>query len=308
MNLSEITQIVRKKAYELGFELVGFSKAAFLKDESEKLKLWLNRGYAATMHWLERTFDKRVNPKLILPEAKSIISLGLNYYQKSKTKIKSNEGKVSIYAWGKDYHKVIENKFKHLEKFFKDTFFDSKNKFYVDYGPTMDKVWAVHGGLGWLGKHTNVINSHIGSWFFIGTVITSLEFVYDEPVSDLCGNCRICIDACPTGAIVDEYVLDANLCISYQTIENKDDIPESLKGKLSSYVFGCDICQEVCPWNIKLQTETAEMDFASNPIESISKEEIFQMNEKDFIEKYKTRPLLRAGLEKLKLNFLANRM
>lgn len=308
MNKFEITQLIRNKAFELGFDLVGFSKADYLKVEGEKLRLWLNRGFSASMSWIAKTFDKRVNPNLILPEAKSIISLGLNYYQKLKSKNKSNSGKISVYAWGKDYHKVIEKKFKQLDKFIKQIFPESKNKYYVDYGPTLDKAWAVRGGLGWMGKHTNVINPYIGSWFFIGTVITTIEFEYDEPISDMCGSCRICIDACPTNAIVDEYLLDANLCISYQTIENKNDIPTHFKGKLEGYIFGCDICQEVCPWNIKLQIETSEDEFASNTIEFISKKEIFEMNESEFKEKFRSRAILRAGLEKLKKNFLISEM
>lgn len=304
MNKTEITETVRKKIFDIGFDLVGFSKVGELKDEKEKLQEWLIRKYHSDMLWIERTFEKRINPRKILPEARSIISLGLNYYQSYKVKkIPEAAGRISRYAWGRDYHKVIESKFKLVKKILLEVDPSSKNKFYVDYGPTMDKVWAVRSGLGWMGKHTNVINTSIGSWFFIGTILTSIEFVSDNPIPDMCGECRICIDACPTGAIVDDYLLDANKCISYHTIENKNIIPDQLIGKFENYVFGCDICQELCPWNIKLQIETNEIEFASNPIEFIEESELKSLKEIEFKEKYKGRPLLRTGLKNLIRNF-----
>lgn len=304
MNKTEITETVRKKIFNIGFDLVGFSKVEELKDEKEKLQEWLIRKYHSDMLWIERTFEKRINPQKILPEVKSIISLGLNYYQSNKVeKIPEAAGRISRYAWGKDYHKVIESKFKLVKKILLEIDPSSKNKFYVDYGPTMDKVWAVRSGLGWMGKHTNVINTSIGSWFFIGTILTSIEFVPDNPIPDMCGECRICIDACPTGAIVDDYLLDANKCISYHTIENKNKIPDELIGKFENYVFGCDICQELCPWNIKLQIETNEIEFASNPIEFIEESELKSLKEIEFKEKYKGRPLLRTVLKNLIRNF-----
>lgn len=304
MNKFELTEFVRRKIFEIGFDLVGFAKAEELTDEEKKLREWLNRGYHADMFWIERTFEKRINPKQILPEIKSIISVGLNYYQSSKKiNIPECSGKISKYGWGKDYHKVIEKKFKQLQKILIEIEPSSKNKFYVDYGPTMDKVWAVRSGLGWMGKHTNVINTSIGSWFFIGTVLTSIEFEPDTPIADMCGECRICIDACPTGAIVEDYILDANKCISYHTIENKKEIPIELAGKFDNYIFGCDICQDVCPWNLKLQTETNEIDFASNPIEYIYESELQSLDEIGFKEKFKGRPILRTGLKNLKRNF-----
>lgn len=304
MNKTEITETVRKKIFDIGFDLVGFSKGGELKDEKEKLQEWLIRKYHSDMLWIERTFEKRINPQIILPEVRSIISLGLNYYQSNKVeKIPKAAGRISRYAWGKDYHKVIESKFKLVKKILLEIDPSSKNKFYVDYGPTMDKVWAVRSGLGWMGKHTNVINTSIGSWFFIGTILTSIEFVPDNPIPDMCGECRICIDACPTGAIVDDYLLDANKCISYHTIENKNKIPDELIGKFENYVFGCDICQELCPWNMKLQIETNEIEFASNPIEFIEESELKSLKEIEFKEKYKGRPLLRTGLKNLIRNF-----
>jgi epoxyqueuosine reductase len=304
MHQKELTEFVRKKIFEIGFDLVGFSRVQELKNEREKLQEWLTKNFHADMDWLARTFEKRIDPRKVLPEAKSIISVGLNYYQYARQKyIPLNAGKISRYAWGKDYHKVFEKKFKSIKKLLLEIDSNSKNKFYVDYGPTLDKVWAVKSGLGWMGKHTNVINTSIGSWFFIGTILTSIEFEEDKPIEDMCGSCTICIDACPTGAIVEDYILDSNKCISYHTIENKNSIPEDLVGKFENYVFGCDICQEVCPWNLKLQVETNEADFASNPIEYIEETQLKSLNEFEFKEKYKGRPLLRTGLKNLIRNF-----
>ncbi len=304
MNIAEATKLIRQKILNTGFDLVGFARVEELKEESERLKKWIDLGYSADMNWIVKSFDKRIDPKKILPEVKTIISVGLNYYQPSREKIlPDGAGKISRYAWGKDYHKVIEKKFKLVKNILEEFQPESKNIFYVDYGPTMDKVWAIKSGLGWMGKHTNVINTSIGSWFFIGTILSSIEFVPDNPISDMCGECRICIDACPTQAIVDDYILDSRKCISYQTIENKGEIPIELRGKFESYIFGCDICQEVCPWNLKLQIETNEMEFASNPIEYIHKNELENIDEKIFKAKFKGKPVLRAGLKNLKRNF-----
>lgn len=304
MDRSELTQQIRKKILEIGFDLVGFARAEELRDEKLKLQEWLNRKYHADMNWIQKSFEKRINPEKVLPEVKSIISVGLNYYQSNRvSNLPEGAGKISRYAWGKDYHKVIEKKFNEVKKILLGVDPASKNKFYVDYGPTMDKVWAIRSGIGWMGKHTNVINTSIGSWFFIGTILTSIKFEPDNSIADMCGECRICIDACPTGAIVDDYLLDANKCISYHTIENKNQIPKEFIGKFENYIFGCDICQEVCPWNLKLQTETNEIDFASNPIECIDESELKSLDEIGFKEKYKVRPILRTGLQNLKRNF-----
>ncbi len=297
------TNELRKKLFDLGFDLVGFAKAESLAFEALNLRTWLDNKFDADMNWIGRSFENRIDPKKVMPEAETIISLGLNYHQADDpTKLK-NFGKVSRYAWGKDYHKVFEKKYKLVKQILSEIDPSSKNKFYIDYGPTMDKVWAVRGGLGWMGKHTNVISTSIGSWFFIGTVITTIEFDSDSPMLDLCGECDLCIQHCPTQAIVEPYILDSNKCISYQTIESRKDIPDELEGKFENFIFGCDICQDVCPWNIKLQTETNETEFASNTIKELSFDEINKLDEKEFNIKFANSPIKRTGLKGLIRNF-----
>lgn len=266
-----IKHSITDKAKSLGFIAVGFSKADILEEESARLRTWLNNGYDADMKWIEKGFDKRRDIKLIMEDAKSVISLGFNYY--IPVEHDPTRPKISRYAWGKDYHKVLKIKQKELIEFIKETTPRTMGalpllqkegmnlRAYVDDGPVMDKAWAVRAGIGWMGKHTNVINPTYGSWFFICSIITNMEFEsYDAPVTDLCGSCTLCISSCPTGAIIDEYKLDSNLCISYHTIENKGEIPENIN--LDGWVFGCDVCQDVCPYNSpKFNFTTPEESF-----------------------------------------------
>jgi len=300
-------EIVIEKAKQIGFNLVGFAKAENLEKESEHLQQWLDNNYQADMDYMERNFDKRKNVREILPAAKSVISLGLNYYQTDQYSRNEKVGKVSRYAWGKDYHLIIWAMLDELEE--ELTKVDSAIQFisYVDTGPLMDKAWAVRAGLGWLGKHTNIINREIGSWFFIANIITNLEFKYSKPIADFCGNCTACLDACPTQAIVQEYVIDANKCISYLTIENRDEISEDFKGKFDHWLFGCDICQDVCPWDQKFPVESLVNDFHPQNKE-LDLNEIIEMSEKKFKEKFRISPIKRAKLNGLKRNasFLKN--
>lgn len=294
-------EIVIQKAKQVGFDLVGFAQADILEKESEHLQKWLDKNYQAGMDYMNRNFEKRKDAKQILPSAKSVISLGLNYYTPHTFSNDNANGKVSRYAWGKDYHLIIWAMLDELEAELKiiDSEFESIS--YVDTGPVMDKAWAVRAGIGWLGKHTNVINRKIGSWFFIGNIITNTEFEYSEQIPDYCGSCTACLDACPTKAIVQEYVVDSNRCISYLTIENKGEISEEYKGRFDNWIFGCDICQDVCPWNQKFPVETLITEFHPQNKE-FELDEVIEMNEENFKEKFRTSPIKRAKLSGLKRN------
>jgi len=294
-------QIVVFKAKAVGFDLVGFAKADFLIQEADQLQQWLDKNYQAEMDYMSKNFDKRKDVKQIFSNAKTVISLGLNYYTPDQYSNDALNGKVSRYAWGKDYHLIIWAMLDELEEALKkiDPAFESIS--YVDTGPVMDKAWAVRAGIGWLGKHTNVINREIGSWFLIASIITNYGFNYSEPILDFCGTCTACIEACPTNAIVQEYIVNANKCISYLTIENKGQIAEEFKGKFDDWLFGCDICQDVCPWNQKFPVETHLKDF--HPLnKELDLDEILEMNEEEFIEKFRTSPVKRAKLNGLKRN------
>jgi epoxyqueuosine reductase len=293
--------IVIQKAKAVGFDLIGFAKAEKLEKDSEYLQKWLDTNYQAGMDYMSKNFDKRKDVRQILPEAKSVISLGLNYYTPHSYSNEETKGKVSRYACGKDYHLIIWAMLDELEEELKKVDPQFECISYVDTGPVMDKAWAVRSGVGWLGKHTNVINREIGSWFFIANIITNYEFDYSEQIPDFCGTCTACIDACPTNAIIQEYVVDANKCISYLTIENKNEISEQFKGKFDNWLFGCDICQDVCPWNQKFPVETKIKDFHPQNKE-LKFNDILEMNEDEFKAKFQTSPIKRAKLSGLKRN------
>lgn len=301
-SLTEINnQTIIELAKSLGFVLVGFAKAEPLKEEISHLKDWLEKGRHHKMLYMEKNIAKREDVSKILSSAKSVISLGINYFKEGDYEKSFNSGKVSRYAWGKDYHLILWEKLKvftdELMKINETTEICS----YVDTGPVMDKVWAVKSGLGWMGKNTNVISRKIGSWFFIATVITNLELESDFPQPDLCGTCTACIDACPTNAL-DAYVLDTCKCISNLTIENRGVIPERFRGKFENWIFGCDICQEVCPWNKKYQNPSHEPDFNSIENKEIYFNEINEMTNSKFKKKFAESPIVRIGLKGLKRN------
>ena len=294
-------QVVIEKAKELGFDLVGFAPADKLEIEIEHLKKWLDRNNHGTMEYMSRNFEKRFDVRNILPNARSVISLAMNYYTPQQHEDQNGFGKVSRYAWGKDYHLIIWERLEVLEEELKklDPAFECVT--YIDTGPVMDKAWAVRAGIGWMGKNTNVINREMSSWFFIATVINNYDFVYSETVPDFCGSCTACIDACPTGAIVQEYIVDANKCISYLTIENKSSIPDNFKNQFNNWLFGCDICQDVCPWNNKFSVLTGEKSF--EPInKEIVLDEISSMTAEQFKSRFETSPIKRTKLTGLKRN------
>ena len=295
-------QTVIELAKDLEFDLIGFAKADALNEEIVHLNEWIGRNYQASMKYMEKNIEKRADVRKILPGAASVISLGMNYYKDEELYAEKGIGKVSRYAWGRDYHYVIWEKLDEFVEELKmiDPEFEAKT--YVDTGPVMDKTWAVKSGIGWLGKHTNVINREMGSWFFIANIITNFEFEYDQPIADFCGACTACIDACPTKAIVDEYVVDSNKCISFLTIENKEDkIPSKFENQFNDWIFGCDICQDVCPWNNKFSKPTSVKDFEpKNKI--IDFEDIFTMTNRSFKEVFSDSPLSRAKLKGMKRN------
>ncbi len=306
MNITN--QIVIEKAKELGFDFVGFAHAEVLQKETEQLNEWLAQGYNASMEYMARNIEKRFDVKNILPDARSVISLAINYYSdhqhtnKADFSAASKYGKISRYACGKDYHIVIWDKLELLGEELQKIDSSFRCLSYVDTGPVMDKVWAVRAGIGWLGKHTNVITREIGSWIFLATVITNVEFNYSAALADFCGSCTACIDACPTKAIVNEYVVDANKCISFLTIENKGEIPNEFKDKFDDWLFGCDICQDVCPWNKKFSRQSFEKDFEPIENKEIELEKILEMSLDDFKKRFETSPIKRAKSSGLKRN------
>ncbi len=295
-------KIVIEKAKELGFGLIGFSRADLLEKETVRLKQWLASGYNAGMQYMERNSEKRLDVKNILPEAKSVLSLAVNYFIKEFHKEEDGFGKVSRYAWGKDYHLIIWDMLEQLEDELKkiDPGFECKT--YVDTGPVMDKAWAIKSGIGWMGKHSNIITREMGSWIFLATIITNYEFDYNKPMNDFCGTCTACIDACPTKAIVDDYVVDANKCISYLTIENKDEIPNKFKGQFNGWIFGCDICQDVCPWNKSFAEETVINEFKSKQNKELYLDTILEISEEDFKIRFEESPIKRAKLKGIQRN------
>lgn len=291
-----------EKAKELGFELIGFAKAELLIDETIRLQKWLDNGFQSGMGYMNRNYDKRKDVKLILNDAKSVISLAMNYYTGHKHNNRNDYGKISRYAWGKDYHLIIWEKLELLEDYLKQLDHNFNSISYVDTGPVMDKAWAVRAGIGWLGKNSNVINKETGSWIFLASIITNYDFDYNTITPDYCGSCSSCIDACPTNAIVTEYVVDANKCISYLTIENKGEIDKEFENKFDQWLFGCDICQDVCPWNKKFSTQTRENQFQPLNGTEFNLNDVLKFDESEFNNRFETSPIKRAKLAGLKRN------
>jgi epoxyqueuosine reductase len=294
-----LTKLIKSKAIELGFSKIGIAKSEELIKEGAQLREWLIRGYQASMEWMASDVEKRIGPMKILPEAKSVICLAMNYftvYQHSKD---LSVGKISRYAWGDDYHNLITGRLEELLKFIKTYFPQANGKLYVDTGPMMEKAWAMRAGIGWQGKHTNIITREFGSWIFLGEILLDVELAYDKPISDFCGTCSACIKACPTGAIIEPYVLDSNRCISYLTIEHHGDLPKKLAQKFNNWIFGCDICQDVCPWN-RFAKETNEKVFQPR-FENIapSLKELNNLNQEEFLRRFHRSPIKRTKLKGL---------
>jgi epoxyqueuosine reductase len=248
-NLQAYSKLIKSEAKNLGFMFCGIAKAEFLEEEAPRLEAWLKQGMQGEMQYMENHFDKRLDPRLLVDGARSVISLGLNYYS-DEVQPDLLAPKISKYAYGDDYHQVIKSKLKALLEIINQKIGEINGRAFVDSAPVLDKAWAKKAGLGWIGKNTNLINTKTGSFFFLAELIVDIELEYDIPATaDHCGTCTRCIDACPTEAIVAPYVVDGSRCISYLTIELKNEIPQEFHGKMDNWMFGCDVCQDVCPWN-----------------------------------------------------------
>ncbi len=295
------TDIIKKIAKDIGFDFCGISKAGYLEDEAPKLTAWLDKGLHGKMQYMENHFDKRLNPTLLVHGAKSVVSLLLNYYPEKEIEFKENL-KISKYAYGQDYHEVIKDKLKLFFELITQKIGKVEGRYFVDSAPVMDKVWAKKAGLGWIGKNSNLINKKMGSFFFIAELIIDLELMPDQAIKDYCGTCTRCIDDCPTEAIVAPYIVDANKCISYLTIELKDAIPDLFHGKMQNWIFGCDICQDVCPWNRFSKPSKIE-EF--KPIEELAKyssKDWLEISEISFKSILKKSPIKRTKINGLKRN------
>ena len=298
---SEYTAKIKSAADALGFLSCGISKADFLEDEAPRLEQWLNQGHHGSMSYMERHFDKRLDPRLLVPGAKSVVSLLLNYHT-NKKQTDTKAPKISRYAYGTDYHFVIKEKLKELMQIIHREIGEVNGRVFVDSAPVMDKAWAAKSGLGWLGKNTNLISKKVGSFFFIAELIIDLELDYDTPVTDHCGTCTACIDACPTEALLQPYQIDGSKCISYLTIELKENIPTEFKGQMDNWAFGCDICQTVCPWN-RFATPHDEPAFEpQEELLNLTKSEWQEMTSVVFNKVFKNSAVKRTKFEGLKRN------
>ncbi|TFF39761.1 tRNA epoxyqueuosine(34) reductase QueG [Mucilaginibacter psychrotolerans] len=306
-NRSAYSQMIKAEAKNLGFLFCGIAKAEFLEDEAPRLETWLNKGMHGEMRYMENHFDKRLDPRLLVDGAKSVISVALNYYT-DEQQTDPSAPKLSKYAYGTDYHFVIKDKLKQLLAFINREIGEVGGRAFVDSAPVLDKAWAKKAGLGWVGKNANLLNKHAGSFFFLAELIVDIELEYDvEPTADHCGTCTRCIDACPTDAIVGPYVVDGSRCISYLTIELKDEIPAEFKGKMDNWMFGCDICQDVCPWNrfSVIHTEPAFAPHAE--LLGLKKEDWNDLTQDVFQKVFKNSAVKRTKFDGLKRNisFLA---
>ena len=298
------SEIIRQRALAIGFDSVGIVPADALSAEAIKLTEWLGRGFHGEMAWLAREPEKRTDPRLIFPEARSVVVVLQNYYTDHKH---NGTGKLSRYAWGDDYHDVVREKLGALLDWITVEFPGAKGKICVDTAPMMDKAWAVRAGLGWLGKHSNLITTTLGSWVFIGELILNIELDYDrDVVEDHCGTCTVCLDACPTGAIVEPYVVDSRKCISYATIELRaDELPPEITANQEGWLYGCDICQDVCPWN-RFETPTREARFEPRLGEtSLDLDVVGTMEHDEYVTRFRRSAIKRTKLAGLKRNAAA---
>lgn len=293
---------IKAEAKRLGFLACGISKAGFLEEEAPRLESYLNKNYNGQMHYMEHNFDKRLDPTLLVDGAKSVVSLLLNYYPEEMQVTDSY--KISKYAYGQDYHYVIKEKLKELLHSIQNEIGEVGGRAFVDSAPVLDKAWAAKSGLGWMGKSSNLITQKVGSFYFIAELIIDLELTYDHAVTDHCGSCTACLDSCPTEAIVAPYVVDGSKCISYYTIELKESIPMEVQGKMDDWVFGCDVCQDVCPWN-RFSKAHKEPLFDPHPsLLSLSKKDWEEITSETFSAVFKNSAVKRTKWSGLQRNIL----
>jgi epoxyqueuosine reductase len=299
-----VTSKIKSKAFEIGFDQVGIVKAESLEEEGGRLEEWLGKNLHGEMKWMEREPEKRADPRILFPGAKSLVVVTLNYYTPHDHEDEDTSGKISRYAWGDDYHDVVKEKLWELFSWIQAELPGTEGKVCVDTAPIMDKAWAVRAGLGWLGKHTNLITKEFGSWVFIGELLLNVELEYEtEVVEDHCGTCTACIDACPTDAIAAPFLVDSNACLSYATIELRaPDLPLEITNNIEGWLYGCDICQDVCPWN-RFQSPTDEKRFEPRPNNvSPNLQEILSLTREEYTEKFRRSAIKRTKLQGLKRN------
>jgi epoxyqueuosine reductase len=300
-----LARAIKERALIEGFDKVGIVRAVALDDERERLLEWLNRGLHGEMSWMERDPIKRIDPCLLLPSARSVIVVALNYFTPHEHTDSFETGKISRYAWGDDYHDVVGDKLRSLLAWIKEQRPEVEGKVCVDIQPVMDKAWGVRAGLGWIGKHSNLITREYGSWVFLGELILNLELEYDlERVEDHCGSCTLCLEACPTDAITEPYVVDSNRCISYATIELRaPEMPENVASNLEGWLYGCDICQDVCPWN-RFEQETSEKRFEPRAEDFVNANlsDILELTPETYAERFRLSAIKRAKLTGLQRN------
>ncbi len=304
-----LARAIKEEALALGFDAVGIARVdttpALPLTLASRLTQWLQRGFHATMTWMERTPEKRADPRLVLPECRAIIVVGMNYFTNHRADERPGHGRIARYAWGQDYHEVLEAKLKALETRIAALAPNAATKSYVDTGPIMEKAWAERAGLGWIGKHSNLVSAEQGSWLLLGEILTTLDLDSDEPASDLCGSCTLCIQACPTQAIAEPYVVDANRCISYLTIELRGDmtaVPDELQRRMGNHIFGCDDCLDVCPFNLRAEP-TQEPAFQPSPVTlAPDLNALAQLDDAAFRHTFHLSPIKRAKLAGLQRN------
>lgn len=304
MTIEKKTELIKSISSKLGFDACGIAQVKELSKSSSYLKDWLDNGYQADMKWMENNFEKRIDPSKLVENSKSVIVLLKNYYPEEYP-FENRKLKIARYAFGEDYHNVLKKKLKVFLNHINSEIGPAKGRYFVDSAPVLERAWAKEAGLGWIGKNSMLINKKIGSFCFIAEIITDIELVYDSPINNYCGTCTKCIEACPTGAIVKPYIVDSNKCISYHTIENKCEIPENISINLNGHIFGCDICQEVCPWNNKARPSD-ELSFnIPGELRSIKDNDWLTITEEKFNKIFTKSAVKRTGYDGLKRNIKA---